>query len=42
MRATFPEYVVALATIIGSVLFTVSFLQHHDLHYHHLGYSYGL
>lgn len=25
MRATFPEYVVALATIVGSVLFTVSF-----------------
>ena len=24
MRTTFPEYVVALATIVGSVLFTVS------------------
>lgn len=23
MRATFPEYVVALATVVGSVLFTV-------------------
>jgi hypothetical protein len=28
MRATFPEYVVALATIVGSVLFAVwSFMQ---------------
>ena len=26
MRTTFPEYVVALATIVGSVLFTVSSL----------------
>ena len=24
MRSTFPEYVVALATIVGSVLFSVS------------------
>lgn len=27
MRTTFPEYVVALATIVGSVLFSVCFLQ---------------
>lgn len=26
MRATFPEYVVALATVVGSVLFTVCLL----------------
>lgn len=27
MRTTFPEYVVALATIVGSVLFSVSSLM---------------
>ena len=40
MRTTFPEYVVALATIVGSVLFSVcSFLQTFNPLFNVLSYS---
>ncbi|GFY83756.1 LMBR1-like membrane protein [Actinidia rufa] len=37
MRTTFPEYVVALATIVGSVLFTALLVCPWDLFFHSFG-----